>query len=245
MRTLHQAGDALVLPDDEPILFVGPPTSLRAHLQLENTSDARMSLRALAVTAEVAPAAEAQVVAVLPAGSRSTATATLSVNRSTAPGSYPAQVQVGGQPRPARLVVLASTELDLVPGRVVVQAPSSTFPVVVRNDGNVAVPLAELVRADLRRDGRQGQEGDHTPTATARLAGPVRLEPGRSAVLELTVELPDDLDPTRRYVSELPLGPALLTVVVPPGAAAAPTQSTPPRKPAATPRRSPSDRRSR
>lgn len=244
MRTTHRAGDALVLTADEPILFVGRPTSLRARLQLENSSDTRMSLRSLTVTADDAPAAEAQVIAVLPAGGRSTVTATLSLNRRTAPGSYPAQVHVGAQLRPARLVVLASTELDLVPGRVVAQARSSTFPVVVRNEGNVDVTLVGLVHADLRRDGRQVQEGDDSPAAAARLPGPVRLEPGSSAVLDLTVELPDDLDPTRRYVAELPIGSALLTLVVPPGAATAPARTAPPRKPAATPRRSPSSRRS-
>jgi hypothetical protein len=209
----------LELPDAEPQLFAGPADAVQGRLQLVNDTDARLSLRGGVVEVDGLPSTEVSFVAVLPPGARTRATAMLRLDPATAVGTYLGEVEVGGQRWAAQVVVLPSTTLSLLPEQVMVSPPTTTVTVVVRNDGTVAVDLPATVRADL----------DEGPV-TGRLDAAVRVEPARSAVLALTIELPPKLDATRRYAVKLPLGPAELEVVVPPRTPIArPTPTTRPK----------------
>ena len=206
---MKPSGALFALPDGEPVVFAGPPEALRARLPLCNDTDTRLSLRGALVEVAGLPAAQVSLVAVLVPGARTVAGAVLRLDPATPPGSYLGEVTLAGHRRPAQVVVLARASLAVVPGRVLVTEVATTITVVVRNDGNQALELAELVRADV------GDPPDES-TVTGRLSGPATIEPGRTAVLALTVGLPAGLDPTRRHLARLPLGPAEIEVVVPP-----------------------------
>lgn len=195
----------LVLPDAEPLLFAGPAGAVRARLHLANHTAERVSVRRAVVTAKGLPATEVPMVAILPPGARCRTTAVLHLPLSTPAGSYSGRVELAGHSWPATVVVLEHSAVSLTPGRVVVSPAGGPVTVVVRNDGSVPLDLPQELVADL---------GDGI--LTARLPKAVLLAPGRTAVLALTLALPPGLEAGRRYEAVLPLGPAELTVVVPP-----------------------------
>lgn len=209
----------LELPDAEPVLFAGPADAVQGRFQLVNDTDTRLSLRGALVEVDGLPSTEVSFVAVLPPGARARASAVLRLDPATAVGSYLGEVELAGQRWAAQVVVLPRSSLSLLPQQVMLSPPFTTVTVVVRNDGTVPVDLPATVRADL----------DEGPV-TGRLDAAVRIAPGRSAVLALTVELPKELDPSRRYAVKLPIGPAELEVVVPPYTPTArPTPTTRPK----------------
>jgi hypothetical protein len=147
-------------------------------------------------------------------------------------GEVAGELEVGGTSVPVTLLVEPAIEVDVSPGQVLCAEGRSTVELTVRNDGNVAIPLAARTRgrllphdADRRAESPgsgaaptraprdlAGQEPD--PQAQCRLDEPVLLAPGDSRRLTVHLEIPTGLDPTRRHRAVVPVGPADLLVTV-------------------------------
>lgn len=217
MRLLAAVGD-------EPVVFAGPPGALRGLVPLANDSDSRQTLREVQVEVGTVATVRAPMVVRLAPGARASNRTTLRVDPATPAGVYEGRVTVGDDSAPARIVVLEHASLALSPDSALVTDPAVPITVVVHNRGNVALHLAAVVKADLEGDADRG-------TVLGRLPEPVDVVPGAMAALSLTIELPADLDPARRHVVLLPIGPADLEVVVlPRDPVLSPTIPRPPAK---------------
>jgi hypothetical protein len=157
--------------------------------------------------------------------------ALLAVDGSTPPGQYEGTVGAGPRRYPVRVHVVPHVEFRLRPHEIFIFAdgPERSFEreFIAENAGNVPVeldaeclvPLRDVaeVRAALQRGLKDLKAADDDDVLRAvlrawsdRQVGPlsirrdrVTIEPGSIRPLSVTFHLPDNLQPSRRYVSEL------------------------------------------
>ncbi|HEY6796273.1 MAG TPA: hypothetical protein VI248_16480 [Kineosporiaceae bacterium] len=204
----------------QPLVLSGPPTALQAVVSVENGGARRLVVRGITVHRDGADPVLAQAVGVVAPGATTAMPLTASLPATTPPGDYPAEVEVAGSRRPVTLRVEAEWALQLTPRRMLAVPGVQPVQLVVTNLGNVAIPLAPLGRAALRRsDLPDGPPGDPPgPDVALRLDQPDVVEPGATLSLTGTLEVPDGLDPTRRLHARVPIGLADLDVIVLPRA---------------------------
>jgi hypothetical protein len=217
----------------DPIVFYGPPTALRASVRLRNRSNekakltdlvleapglrgpAHQSLLQVSLRTRLYPHHEAQV------------SAGLAVDAATKPGHYAGVIRHEEREHPTQIYVVDHVDLRLRPRAVFIYTESERLfqrQFVAENAGNVpvvldaecVVPLRDVaeVRAVLQR-GLKDQAGDDTVKAFLRAWAdrqvgplsirrePVTLPPGEICPLDVTFELPENIQPSRRYVAEL------------------------------------------
>ena len=196
-------------PPADAIVLSGPPTSLRATVSVENTSDGRLAVRGATLhLADGTPVAGAAG-AVIGAGSTASLPVRVSLDPTTAPGTYAAELEVSGARRSAVLRVRSRLSLSVSPDEVLAVAGRQPIDLDVANDGNVAIPLARRVVA-ATDDGR----GEPGPEVSLEVDNPTTLEPGGQVTLTGRLDVPEGLDPARRHAARVPVGVADLIVIV-------------------------------
>jgi hypothetical protein len=234
--------------EDEPIVFYGPPMSLRGTLRLHNRSSEKVRLPAVALDLPklrgpaLQPLGRLPVLARVYPNQQARVPAVLNLDPSTPPGTYEGSLQIGDRRQPVRLHVTEQVDLRVQPTSVSLFTEGTlAFPreFVVENAGNVPLrlghecifPLGDA--AELRTAVRQGLRGacdaketddviksilcawsqQQVGTVSVKRED-VTLEPGETRPLTLTFTVPDDLQPFRRYVADLPLYTAALHLEV-------------------------------
>ncbi|GAA4352987.1 NEW3 domain-containing protein [Angustibacter luteus] len=192
-----------------PILLRGTPRHLDATVSVTNEGDRAVTVRSATVRGPDVRTTTARVGARLAAGSTGTVPVSVSLPASTAPGSYPVELEVAGVARDAVLQVEADLDLRISPSRLLAQRGQQPLSVRITNAGNVSVPIASVLRARLWTNGVVGDLD-----VEVGLDSPVTVEPGVTVDATGHVSVPDDLDPTRRHQARIPVGTATLVVVV-------------------------------
>lgn len=193
----------------DPIVLTGPPTRLRATVTVENTSDARLTVRGSALHLEGGRVATGTAAALIGPGTTASLPVVVPLDPLTSPGTYAAELEVSGARRAAVVHVEPHLSLEVSPGRILAVPGRQSVTLVVANHGNVAMPLAARVVA--RTDDGGPEPG---PDVTLVFKAAVTVEPGGSATLTGRLEVPSTLDPARRHTATLPVGVADLSVII-------------------------------
>ena len=196
-------------PPADAIVLSGPPTSLRTTVTVENTSEGRLAIRGATLHLDDGTPVPGTAGALIGAGSTASLPVRVSLDPTTAPGTYAAELEVSGARRSAVIRVQTELSLSVSPDEVLAVAGRRAIGIDVANDGNVAIPLAGRVIA-ATDDGR----GEPGPEITLEVDNPTTLEPGDSVTLKGHLAVPKGLDPARRHVARLPVGVADLIVIV-------------------------------
>lgn len=217
---------------DEPIVFYGPPAALRASIRLRNGSAEKARLSSLTVDAKGlrGPARQSPILLSLRARllpqEQAEVGALLAVDASTPPGQYEGTVGDDKRAYPVRVHVVPHVDFRLRPSEVFIFAEGSERAFerefIAENAGNVPVeldaeclvPLRDV--ADVRAALQKGLKDDEDVLRAVlrawsdRQVGPlsirrdrVTIEPGTIRPLSVTFHLPDNIQPSRRYVSDL------------------------------------------
>ncbi len=184
----------------EDLVLSGPPSRLTAVVTVANTGDRALPVDGILVRRPNQLDLPGVAGAVVAPGETALVPVFLSVPPSTAPGNYPAEVEVGGVSRSVTLRVEAHLSVIVSPTNLVVPPGTHPLTLVLNNTGNVPLPLAELTRANTHDGGP-----DPGPDVSLRLASPPIVAPGQRAMVDATLEVPD-LDPTRRHTARVPVG---------------------------------------
>ncbi|WP_299444515.1 hypothetical protein [uncultured Phycicoccus sp.] len=196
-------------PPTDAIVLSGPPTSLHATVTVENTSEGRLAVRGATLHLDDGTPVPGVAGAVISAGSTASLPVRVSLDPTTAPGTYAAELEVSGARRSAVIRVQTRLALSVSPDEVLAVAGRHPIDLDVANDGNVAIPLARRVVAPTD-DGR----GEPGPEVTLEVDNPTTLEPGDQVTLSGRLDVPHGLDPARRHAARVPVGVADLVVLV-------------------------------
>jgi hypothetical protein len=117
-----------------------------------------------------------------------------------------------------RAEVVQAVRLQAVPSDLVVDAvPGATsHHVVVTNVGDVTATIGPTGRLGVEAEPED--ETDPRRHLVQVASTPVSVEPGRSAGLDITIEVPDDLPPSLRWQGVIPLATLDLRLVLLPPA---------------------------
>lgn len=214
-------------------MLTGPPGRLGTTVSVHNTGDRRLSARGGAVTSTEVSAQRARLGEAVPPGRTRDVPVSVQVAAATAPGSYPAALEVGGVSRAATLRVEPDLDVRVSPRRLLATRGEQAVDLRITNAGNVPVPLARLVRGSVRSDGVISDLD-----VELHLDASVTVGPGSAVDATGRVVVPDGLDPTRRHEARLPVGTADLVVVVLPTDDRAGT-TAPTSRPGPRPRKAP------
>jgi hypothetical protein len=195
------------MPMPDPLLITGPPDDLQATVELENTTDHRISLRGVVLRRKGEDDLAARFGAILPPDSTTRVPVQLSVPVTTAPGDYSAQLEIGGQSRTATLRVEAKISARVIPDHVLAEPGRTKVQLRLVNQGNVAIPLARTTR------GQTGDDDDD-PEVSLVLTASAVLGAGETREVTGTLTVPDGLDPARRHEALVPVGVCDLRVTV-------------------------------
>lgn len=195
--------------DDEPLVLVGPPGRLRAVVTVANTGDRRLAVRSSTVRREGAPDLPGLASGVVDPGATDSVPVTVALEPGTAPGDYTAELEVAGVRRAVVLRVEPELAMHVSPRRMLAEPGTQTVTLVVRNEGNVDVPLAPVTRARTDDGGP-----DPGPDVTLTLRSPGTVPAAGSVTRTGRLDVPADLDPTRRHRASVPVGLADLDVIV-------------------------------
>lgn len=176
MGTIAAAESALRLehPEDEPIIFYGPPRSLRGTMRLHNRSSEKVKLSAVALDLPKLRGPARQPLDFLPILGRvypnqqTQIPAVLQIDPSTPPGTYDGTVQVGERRQRVRIYVTEEIDLRVQPSAVSIFTEGELAfrrEFVVENAGNIPlrlgddciVPIGDA--SGLRAAVRQGLRG--------------------------------------------------------------------------------------
>lgn len=198
-------------PAADPIVLTGPPGLLRATISVENAVDQRVAVRGLTLHRAGLQALTGSGAAVIAPGATADLPVSFRLEPDTPPGEYAAEVEVGGIRRKAVLRVEPDLSMHVSPRRVLADVGSHALTLTVVNDGNLAIPLAAVVRA---RTDDGSPDPDAGPDVTLTLTAAATVAPGSTAVLEGRLTVPEELDPTRRHTARIPVGTADLDVII-------------------------------
>lgn len=201
-------------PPDETVELTGPPGHLTTTVTVENATEDRIAVRAPTLLLEGREPVPGAGAAVIPPGATAVVPVTLSLEPSTPPGTYAAELEVSGIRRSAVVTVLEEVSMDVQPSTVLAAPGRQDVVLAVTNDGNVAIILAR--RAIARTDDGGPDPG---PDVALVLDSDVTVEPGASLTLHGRLEVPRELDPARRHTATIPVGVADLDVIILPRSA--------------------------
>jgi P pilus assembly chaperone PapD len=201
-------------PPDETVELTGPPGHLSTTVTVENSTESRIAVRAPTLHLEGREPVPGSGAALIAPGATATVPVTLSLESSTPPGTYAAELEVSGMRRSAVVTVLAEVSMNVQPSTVLAAPGRQEVVLAVTNDGNVPVPLAR--RAIARTDDGGPDPG---PDVALVLESDVTVEPGASLTLGGRLEVPRELDPARRHTATIPVGVADLEVIILPRSA--------------------------
>ena len=193
----------------DAIVLSGPAGLLRATVSVENAVDRRVAVRGLTLHRRGQDALTGAGAALIAPGATAHVPVSFRLEPDTAPGEYAAEVEVGGIRREAVLRVEPDFALHLSPRRMVAGVGSTSVTLTARNDGNVPIPLATVVRARTDDGGP-----DPGPDVTFTLTEATTVAPGTTTVLRGSLGVPEELDPTRRHTARVPVGTADLDVII-------------------------------
>lgn len=200
--------------DEQPIVVSGPPRQLHATVTVENASDTRLSVRGPALHVEGAGPVGGSGAALVGPGATTAMPVAFALDPTTAPGTYAAELELGGIRQPAVVTVLFDVSMSVEPDTLLADPGTQEVVLVIANDGNVRMPLSP--RAIARTDDGGPDPG---PDVTLLLDDPGVVEPGETRTVTGRIEVPDNLEPARRHVATLPVGTADLEVIILPRAA--------------------------
>jgi hypothetical protein len=142
-----------------PVVLHGGPGRLRGRIHLVNETDAPLATTAPLIIASTA----AGDVSVTPTGSAVVAPGRTqpvllraTIDPSTPPGVYDAEISFGGAPVSAVIQVIEEVSLRFSPASMVVDGTTGTEQLktlLVTNTGNVALPVSDLGPTELEIDG--------------------------------------------------------------------------------------------
>jgi hypothetical protein len=196
-------------PPSDAIVLTGPPSLLRATVSVENAVDQRVSVRGLTLHRSGRQALTGAGAAVIAPGATAEVPVAFRLEPDTPPGDYPAEVEVGGIRREAGRRVEPDLSMHVSPRRVLADVGDQELTLTVANDGNLAIPLAAVVRARTDDGGP-----DPGPDVRLTLAAATTAGPGTTMVLRGSLSVPTELDPTRRHTARVPVGTADLDVII-------------------------------
>lgn len=241
---------------ERPLVLSGPPTVLRGEFRLENRSDAKVIVRApqmrpptkrRAAAANALP--ESRVLMrriVMRARQSRPVPVSLSLDPTTPPGTYEAELDIDGQLRPVVIHVTEGLALSILPDDIVLPAqPGKKFErrIFVRNDGNVPITVPkigtmvldeDLVHCRALRGALADVGADMTSLDDFAVAlgkryhalydtlvlkvrnDPVTVPPGKDATVNLSITLPAKLDTRARYRSFAPISVLDLSITIVP-----------------------------
>jgi hypothetical protein len=191
------------------IVLAGPPGQLRATVSVENAVDQRVTVRGLVLHREGEAPVSAPATALIPPGATAEVPVTFRLNPTTAPGEHTAEVEVGGVRRSALIHVEPDLSVRVSPRRILAAPGRQAVSLLVVNDGNLDLPLAPITRARTDDGGP-----DPGPDVVLEVADPPTVRPGTTATVSGHLDVPADLDPTRRHIARIPVGTADLEVIV-------------------------------
>jgi hypothetical protein len=192
----------------EDLVLTGPPARLTAVVTVANSGDRALPIDGMRVRRPNQPEITGVAGAVVAPGETATVPVLVGLSPSTAPGNYPAEVEVAGVIRTVTLRVESHLAVTVSPTNVVLGPGKHPLTMMLDNTGNVPLPLAGLTRARTDDGGP-----DPGPDVSLRIVDPPTLDPGQRAAVHVTLEVPD-LDPTRRHTARIPVGLAGLDVHV-------------------------------
>lgn len=222
------------------VILAGPPTSIDGFVWYRNETDKPVDLSQVMVRDEDGDVATIGIDPVTVGPGRAARIAVrFSLNPQTAPGAYPLEVVVGGVTTPAAAYLSPTQEVGLSPPVLVIDnvpEASSTVTVVVVNNGNVPVFVADFGDVPLYREDaalttllaistRTATSGvpivEALPEPSGSLsvttgAGRVEIDPGDIATVDLHIGVPVGLDQTTRYLAALPISVRTLLVTLVP-----------------------------
>jgi hypothetical protein len=190
------------------VVVTGPPGQLRATVTVENTADRQVAVRAAALHGVGGSPVPGGVAALIPAGATATVPVSFSVDPSTPPGEYAAEVEVGGTRRAATVRVEPHLAMRASPRKVLAQPGRQDLEIVVTNEGNLDVTVAALARARAEDGSREPG-----PDLSLSLDAAVIVAAASSVTITAHLEVPE-LDPTRRHTARIPVGLADLDVII-------------------------------
>ena len=197
------------MPSHDAIVLTGPPGLLRTTVSVANAVDQRVSVRGLTLHRSGQQALIGAGAAVIAPGATAQVPVSFRLEPDTPPGEYAAEVEVGGIRREAVLRVEPDLSMHVSPHRLLAQVGDQAVELALTNDGNLAIPLAAVVRARTDDGGP-----DPGPDVTLKLTDATTAAPGTTSVLRGSLSVPDELDPTRRHTARVPVGTADLDVII-------------------------------
>jgi hypothetical protein len=246
----------------QPLVLVGPPRGVRGEVHLVNSSDEKVIIRKPLMRSMVPPArgkakAGAKAAALLPEplalrritvrpGQTRLVPIVLSLDATTPPGTYQAELDVDGALREVLVHVTEDVSFSIEPRDVVIpNRPGQKIhkQIVVKNTGNVPVIVKTIgalvldeelahcralrgaladVGATLKNlDDFVVALGHHYHDIYDKLILKVQndstaLEPGEIEPIDLTITLPDKLDTRARYSTYAPISTMSLNFTIVP-----------------------------
>jgi hypothetical protein len=196
-------------PAADVIVLTGPPSLLRATVSVRNAVDQRVAVRGLTLHRSGRQALAGSGAAVVAPGATADMPVSFRLEQDTPPGEYAAEVEIGGIRREALLRVEPDLSMHVSPRRALAEVGRHAVTLTVANDGNLAMPLAAVVRAHTDDGGP-----DPGPDVTLTLSAATTLAPGTTTVIQGHLTVPAELDPTRRHTARIPVGTADLDVII-------------------------------
>lgn len=224
----------------EMVTLAGTPRALRGSIKISNAGTESLVVTGATARGENLPSATAAIGAIVPPGQTQEIFVSLSLPPGTPPGEYAGEIEVAGETRPLTLHVVETSRLRVTPGQIVVDARDGSEVVkrvILSNEGNVAQRIGSLsdivleeervlrqtIRAVLSAVGAStvvvaddSKARQDSPTLRVESkSGDVTLAPGEIRPLELTVHVPDGLEPNVGYRGRAALGASSLEFIVP------------------------------
>lgn len=151
----------IATPHDEPLVLAGPPKALTGQIELDNTGDVVVVLRDAGLrdpsgvlSAKFARQSFSSAL-VVRAHEKRRAPLTVTLDQTTPPGLYHAEIDLAGGTRPVVLHVSEVFDLTVRPHSIVVlNQPGlpQLKRIVVTNEGNVAFEVGDLGDVDIEDD---------------------------------------------------------------------------------------------
>jgi len=152
--------DIIVAPEDEPLVFAGPPRQLTGRVELHNRSEVDVVLRDAVVrdpekAFSMRPLRQSISPLVLKPYEERRLPLTLVIDPTTPAGEYRAELELAGQCRAVVLHVTELVDLTVRPQSLVVlnrQGQPQRRRIVVANEGNVEFAIGRIGDVDLEDD---------------------------------------------------------------------------------------------
>ena len=204
-----------------PVDLIGSPSALTGRIPLSNSGPQRLVLRSGTLSIKGRATIAFPLGVVLRPGTSTEVPLSLDLGSAFPAGRHVGELAVGDFRLAVTITVQESVSVELTPSSVVAAVGRRELAVTVRNDGNVAIPIAAHTRGRLvSHDASEAatsttsRSPDDGCDADLHLSKSVVLEPGGKRTLDAVLMVPSGLDATRRYRAVVPLGPADLVVIV-------------------------------